>query len=179
MGAARHFRRGGRMSDVADYDADILLWSERQAALLRELQARARDLPNELDLENVAEEVESVGKSELHAVESYLQLILVHALKASANRDPKLVAKWRSEADGFNVKAARRATPSMLSRIDLDALWTDALRQARLDLAVYGETLPDGLPAAPPLSAGVLLQKPLDFDALVAAIAEARSSSSI
>lgn len=134
------------MTDVADYDADILLWSERQAALLRDLKARARNLPNELDLENVAEEIESVGRSELHAVESFLQLVLIHVLKAAANPDPRLVAKWRSEADRFNTDAVRRLAPSMLGRIDLNAVWADAMRQAALDLSVYGDHPVPGLP---------------------------------
>ncbi len=47
------------MSDL--YGDDILLWSERQAALLRRMGAgeRVNDL---VDWENVAEEIESVGE---------------------------------------------------------------------------------------------------------------------
>jgi hypothetical protein len=37
---------------------------------LRSLTGR-RDLPNQLDLANVVEEIEDVGKSELHAVERH------------------------------------------------------------------------------------------------------------
>jgi hypothetical protein len=50
------------MSDL--YDDDILLWSERQAALLR------RRAANELDWENIAEEIEDVGCSELRSCRS-------------------------------------------------------------------------------------------------------------
>jgi Domain of unknown function DUF29 len=59
--------------DSSIYDEDILVWSERQASVLRSLQSR-RDLPNELDLEHVAEEIEDVGRSELNAAQA------VHAL---------------------------------------------------------------------------------------------------
>ena len=59
------------------YDTDILAWSQRQAAVLRDLAAR-RDLPNELDLDHVAEEIEDVGRSELNAVQSFIRLCLVH-----------------------------------------------------------------------------------------------------
>jgi hypothetical protein len=67
------------MSDA--YESDILLWSERQAQLLRRLAAgeRVNDL---VDWENVIEEVESVGSEQLHAVESLLLQALVHMLKA-------------------------------------------------------------------------------------------------
>ena len=50
------------MSDL--YDADILQWSEHQAALLR--RRAAGELVNEADLDwpNIAEEIESLGKSQ-------------------------------------------------------------------------------------------------------------------
>ena len=57
------------MGDRSLYDEDILVWSEQQAAALRSLASR-RDLPNELDLANVIEEIEDVGRSEFHTVES-------------------------------------------------------------------------------------------------------------
>jgi hypothetical protein len=52
------------MSRTGLYDEDILLWSEQQADVIRRLARTRRDLPNELDVENVAEEIESVGRSE-------------------------------------------------------------------------------------------------------------------
>ncbi|MBV9250584.1 MAG: DUF29 domain-containing protein [Acetobacteraceae bacterium] len=58
------------------YDADVLLWSEQQAELLR------RRAANALDWENLAEEIEDVGRSQLNAVESLLTQALLHYLKA-------------------------------------------------------------------------------------------------
>ena len=60
------------MGDSSLYDEDILIWSEQQAAALRSLASR-RDLPNELDLANVIEEIEDVGRSEFHTVESLIE----------------------------------------------------------------------------------------------------------
>jgi hypothetical protein len=60
------------------YEEDVPLWSEQQAAALRNLARTRRDLPDELDVKNVAEEVESVGRSELAAVVCHIQLILAH-----------------------------------------------------------------------------------------------------
>ena len=57
------------MSDL--YDTDILIWSERQGELLRRL-ARGERVNDQVDWENVVEEVESVGRDQLHAVESLL-----------------------------------------------------------------------------------------------------------
>lgn len=143
------------MSDVADYDADILLWSERQAALLRELKARARDLPNQLDLENVAEEIESVGRSELAAVKSHLRNILRRLAKAASKPDTDLALHWMSEIRTFRADLADRITPSMRQNIDLQKLWAQAKKDAAADLGSYGEA-PPPLPDACPLELGEL-----------------------
>ena len=55
------------MSDL--YDDDILLWSERQAELLRRV-AGGEPVNERPDWANIIEEVESVGREQLHAVES-------------------------------------------------------------------------------------------------------------
>ncbi len=63
------------MSDL--YDDDILLWSEQQAALLRRL-AHGERVNDQLDWGNLVEEIESVGRNELRAVESHLIQALLH-----------------------------------------------------------------------------------------------------
>lgn len=142
------------------YDTDILLWSEHQAALLRALAAR-RDLPNALDLENVAEEIEAVGRSELNAAESNLLQLLVHILKAAADPESPAWGHWKSETLGYHRKLRRHLTPSMRRRIDVDDTWRDALRIAdsrleehhrdaarvRLKLCVRGTSCPFALDA--------------------------------
>ena len=57
------------------YDADLLLWTQEQARLLREKRF------DELDLGNLVDEVESVGKSQRSEVEHRLVVLLVHLLK--------------------------------------------------------------------------------------------------
>jgi hypothetical protein len=152
------------------YDTDILLWSEQQADLLRRLARGER--VNGVDWENVAEEVESVGRSELQAVESLLDEALVHlmAVHGAARLEP--VAHRRSEARGALARAARRAAPSMLARLDLQDLWTLARDTALDKLAA------DGGPARPlpercPFAAAELLNRAPDLDALLARLAAA------
>ena len=111
------------MSDL--YDDDVLLWSERQAALLRRMAAGER-LNDQVDWGNVAEEIEDVGRSELHAVESLLEQALCHMLKAHAWPTARDVPKWEAEARGFRNDARRRFTPSMRQKIDLASLYDDA-----------------------------------------------------
>jgi hypothetical protein len=57
------------------YDTDFYAWTQAQAAALR-----AKDFAS-LDLEHVAEELESVGMDEKHAITRQLQRLLHHLLK--------------------------------------------------------------------------------------------------
>ena len=120
------------MSDSTLYDDDILLWSEQQAAAIRRL-ARGRDVPNELDVENVAEEIESVGRSELAAVKSYIRLIFVHLLKIVVAPESDTARYWRGEIVAFHSEMVGRYAPSMRQRIDIDELWRSAREQLLLD----------------------------------------------
>lgn len=67
------------MSDL--YDTDVYTWALQQADALRRRSA------NEIDWDNVAEEIESVGKSEARELASRMALLLAHLLK------------WRHQTD--------------------------------------------------------------------------------
>ena len=124
------------MSDL--YDEDILLWSERQAELLRRHAATAR-ANDAIDWPNIIEEIESVGSEQLHAVTSLLTQALVHMLKARAWPESRDVPHWRSEARRFRIFAADRFSPSMRQRIDVPRLYRRALR-----------IMPDSMDGQPP-----------------------------
>ncbi len=66
------------------YDTDILEWSEQQAALLRRVAAGERVNDSDLDWPDIIEEIESVGREQLLAVESLLVQAMLHRLKAEA-----------------------------------------------------------------------------------------------
>ena len=57
------------------YERDFALWLETTTALLRAKQFE------QIDLENLIEEIESMGKSEKSAVRSNLTVVLMHLLK--------------------------------------------------------------------------------------------------
>jgi Domain of unknown function DUF29 len=105
----------GPMADSSLYDEDILIWSEQQAAALRSL-ANRRDLPNELDLANVIEEIEDVGRSEFHTVESLVENILTHLVLLAADPDAPATRGWIAEITAWNLTLRRRITPSMQAR---------------------------------------------------------------
>ena len=149
----------------APYDDDIVLWSEQQAEIIRRLSATRRDLPNELDVENVAEEIESVGRSETAAVESSLRLLLLHVIKIASASEAEVAAHWYDEAENFGAEAFTRFAPSMAQRIDLDKLWRLAVRQATASLGRHGQPLPD-LPTSCPYSIEELVRESLDLEGL-------------
>jgi hypothetical protein len=57
------------------YETDFFAWTQQQARLLRERRW------NDLDLENLVDEVESVGKSDKREIQSRLAVLVAHLLK--------------------------------------------------------------------------------------------------
>jgi hypothetical protein len=110
------------------YETDILLWSEHQADLLRRRAAGMLVNEAELDWPNLAEEIEAVGREQRHAVESLLVQALIHRLKVAAWPDASTVPHWQAEERVFLDDARRRFVPSMRQRLDLPALYRQALR---------------------------------------------------
>ena len=142
------------MSDL--YDADILTWSEHQARLLR--RHVAGEAGNEApDWDNIIEEIESVGRSEFHAVESLLTMALLHDLKCEAWPLVSYVPHWRAEARGFRIQAIRRYAPSMRQRLNIDRMYGDALNQMP-DIIDGLQPLP--VPQTCPVTLDELLQEP-------------------
>jgi hypothetical protein len=112
---------------MSDYDTDILAWSEEQGALLRRVAAGERLNEASLDWPNIIEEVESVGRSDLRAVQSLLLQAILHMLKAKAWPNSPSVAAWNSDARLFRVQARDAFSPSMRQRLDIARIYADAL----------------------------------------------------
>jgi hypothetical protein len=144
------------------YESDILVWSEKQAALLRRL-ARGEGLNEAVDWDHVIEEVGDVGLSELHACENLLVQALAHLLKLHAEPAGP-AAHWTSETIAFLGRARRRFSPSMRQRIDLEDLYQSALQEAR-PLIRSGEIR---LPESCPYALDELLDKAAAVENLVA-----------
>jgi hypothetical protein len=135
------------------YDADILLWSEQQAELLRHRSANA------LDWANLAEEIEDVGRSQLRAVRSHLVQALLHDLKAEAWPLSRDAPHWRAEARLHRDEARADYTPSMAQRLDVAKLY----RQARRGMPeTIDGTAPLPVPASCPVTLAELLAEETD-----------------
>jgi len=126
------------MSDL--YDTDILNWSEHQARLLRRL-AMGQAGNEAPDWDNIIEEVESVGRSQLSAVVTNLTNALTHDFKCEAWPLASYVPHWRAEARAFRGVAIEAYAPSMRQHIDMDRLYRRALHN-------MPDTI-DGLPPEP------------------------------
>jgi Domain of unknown function DUF29 len=105
------------------YDEDFYAWTQEQAALLREGAVQ------ELDLTNLAEEIESLGKSDRRALGSHLRNLVLHLLK------------WQYQPSGHLTGHSWQEVPRLLAR------WyplarQDAADETRLPLATFPATCP-------------------------------------
>lgn len=75
------------------YDHDLVLWSEQQARELRAAAGAGWNMP--IDWENVAEEIESLGRSERRALASHIESVVEHLLKLQASPAPEPARGWR------------------------------------------------------------------------------------
>jgi hypothetical protein len=151
------------------YTSDILRWSDQQADLLRRL-ARGERVNDAIDWENLIEEVESVGRSELTAVKSLLRLALEHLLTVHGWPDGP-AAKWRHEALVFLTDARDRYAPSMRQAVDLALIYASAV--ALINTMTYRSRPPRTLPERCPFTLDALIvpaPRLPDIDSLLAAL---------
>ncbi|MBE9204487.1 DUF29 domain-containing protein [Synechocystis salina LEGE 06099] len=95
------------------YAKDYCLWLEATAKTLKD-----QDF-NNLDLENLIEEIESLGRSEKRAISSYLMRLCEHLLKIEywqSERKP-CFRSWKIEVQNFRlqIEADLEASPSLNS----------------------------------------------------------------
>jgi Domain of unknown function DUF29 len=91
------------------YDTDILLWSEQQAARLRRL-ASGEHVNEAVDWENLAEEIEALGKSPARELASRIATILEHLCKLAASPAVEPRAGWRA-----TIRRERREIDRLLA----------------------------------------------------------------
>ncbi|HEY1935285.1 MAG TPA: DUF29 family protein [Acetobacteraceae bacterium] len=127
------------MDDTSLYDSDILAWSEQQAVVLRGLAARG-DLPNNLDLEHIVEEIESVGQGELVEVRVLLGRALTEIVLAWAAPDAEPIWERSGKLIGCLADAELRFTPTMADFVRLEDLWTSSVRHAVQRLEIFENT---------------------------------------
>jgi hypothetical protein len=125
------------------YDQDLYAWAMQSARLLRERRLE------ELDLDHLAEELESMGKSELRALESRLTVLLAHLLKWEL-QPGKRSKRWQRTLIEQRKRIARllRDSPSLRPKL-ADALadaYDSALRLAADETGIDESGFPQGCP---------------------------------
>ena len=114
-------------ADGSRYEDDFYAWTQEQAELLRRGPAGA----NRLDAELIAEEIEDLGRSELHAAQSLVEHIIEHLLKLEYTGLDDPARHWRREIVEWRLQLEKKLTRSIVAKLDLAERYRAALRLLR------------------------------------------------
>ena len=136
--------RPARVESGPGCDDDFVLWTERQAALIR---AGQLDL---VDWENVAEEIESSGRSERRQLRHRLEVLMTHLLKwqfqplhrSRSWQSTIKVQRWQIERLLSESPSLRRELAG-LSRDEYVTAREQAAAQTGFDPRTFPKWLPD------------------------------------
>ncbi len=130
------------------YEEDFYAWTQQQADLLRHLRPA---IGNRIDIENLVEEIEDLGRSELRTAQSLVEHIIEYLLKLEFSGLDEPAAHWRDEIVEWRLQLDKTLTRSIAAKLDLAARYKSALRLVRrIERDVPG--LISRLPAACPYS---------------------------
>jgi Domain of unknown function DUF29 len=127
---------------MSDYEHDFYAWTQDQAAALR-----AQELKT-LDWDNLAEEIESLGRRERYAIESHLQTLLTHLLKWRYDPATEPRRGWRITIRNARLGIAKRALgrlqhyPAEYLAIAYPHAREDAADETDLPLMTFPESCP-------------------------------------
>ena len=120
------------------YERNFYEWTHMQARALRQLNA------SQIDWDNVAEEIESLGRKDRRALKSHLEVLMAHLLKCLVQ------PSRRTRSWDMNIREQRKQITSLLqqnpslqdlsatrfSSLYADAVWR-AVRDTRLSEADF------------------------------------------
>jgi Domain of unknown function DUF29 len=149
---------GGGMARTLDkpslYDTDFVAWLEEQVAHLRAGRLAA------LDVENVAEELEGLMKSQRQQLENRLEVLILHLLKWDRQPDERS-NRWRASVaeQRSRIRRLLRDSPSLRQTLEEVAreVYPEAVEQAAIETGL-SET---GFPAMLPYSLEQLFEREL------------------
>lgn len=125
------------------YEKDFCGWSLQQSDLLK------RQEFSKLDMQNLIEEIESLGRSEKRTLESHLEVFLTHLLKKKIQPE-KHTRSWDLSIKYSRCKALRilKDNPSLKSKLynvfesAYESARLNAARETRLDENLFPEECP-------------------------------------
>lgn len=126
-------------SKATAFDQDFYAWTQEQAAALRRAAADRVNLP--IDWENLAEEVECMGRGERHEIEHRLTVLLTHLLKWFCCPDLRdcCARPWRLTIREQRRMIVKRLSDSPSLRPFAVTAFAEAYRNARGDAADEAE----------------------------------------
>jgi hypothetical protein len=127
------------------HDSDFYAWSLEQAALLRTGRV------SEADLEAIAQEIESMGKTEKRELVSRLTVLLLHLLKWQA-QPRRRDNSWRLSIANARDEIASLIDDNPSLKALLDDVTASAYRYARRKAAIDTKRREDAFPAQCPWS---------------------------
>ena len=134
------------MQARAGYEEDLFAWTQEQAALLR---AHA---PDGLDWENLAEEIESMGRRDRRELESRLAVILLHLLKWQTQPELRGTS-WRStlRTQRREIRRLLKQSPSLRREVPdlMREAYGDAVKDAVDETELPAKTFPNTCPYEP------------------------------
>jgi hypothetical protein len=125
------------------YDADFFAWTNEQAQRLRALK------PKDFDWENVAEEIESLGKSDRRTLRGDLRVVLEHLIEWRYQPD-KRTQSWSDSLDEHRdrIDELIEESPSLgtAPREMLDRAYVKARRKALKATGLPERAIPQTCP---------------------------------
>jgi hypothetical protein len=125
------------------YDRDFYAWANEQAALLRAGKLM------EADIQNIAEEIESMGRSEKRELVSRLTVLLLHLLKWQFQPGLRGTS-WRLSIENTRYQLEEHIEDNPSLRSQLDQVMRSAYRRAQNDAVsetgLARNTFPDDCP---------------------------------
>ncbi len=126
-----------------NYDADFYGWTQEQAALLKAGRL------SELDIDNLLEEVETMGRSEKRELDSRLTVLLLHMLKWQY-QPIRRGRSWQLTIEGqrINFSETLYENPSLKPQLDtiLKKAYTKAIVKASQETALDKKIFPGSCP---------------------------------
>ena len=117
------------------YAEDFYVWTEAQAELLRKRQFEA------LDLDNLIEEVEGLGRAEKTSVLNTASVIIEHLLKLQYSPAQQPRNTWRASVREHRRRLRRDLTPPLRQILDVElpTLYGEIRDDTAAHLRDYGE----------------------------------------
>jgi hypothetical protein len=126
------------MPDGPGYEEDFFAWTQHQAMVLRSMAVA----DNRLDRENLAEEIEDLGRSQRDAARSQIRRILEHFLKLAYSPAQQPRFDWMGSIVEARSALGDKISPTLRrdAEIMLSKLYHDARSRAELAVRGYGES---------------------------------------